>query len=312
MGVSSVIHPHSPHVPTLHFNYRYFEIQQQQGGTVWWFGGGTDMTPSFLVEEDVTHFHGTLQAALTAFPGLYRHYKKWCDDYFSLPHRGGERRGVGGIFFDDLTSPSAAHHPLTSPSAAHHPLTSPSAAHPPLTSATPSAHHPLTSPSAMPSAQPALNSPSGGEGGEGGGGSGGGGEGGEGGGGGGGGEGGGGEGGGEGEGGGGEDPEGAFAVVRACGRAVLPSYLPVVERRRHGNHDGAQRRWQQLRRGRYVEFNLLHDRGTKFGLATPGSRTESILMSLPLTARWEYAFEPEPGSPEEKMLDVLRNPRDWV
>ncbi|CAM9243463.1 unnamed protein product, partial [Lampetra fluviatilis] len=165
-----------------------------------------------------------------------------CDDYFSLPHRGGERRGVGGIFFDDLTSPSA--HP---------------------------AHHPLASPSA------------GGEAG--------------------------GEGGGEG---GGEDPEGAFAVVRACGRAVLPSYLPVVGRRRHAGYTDAERRWQQLRRGRYVEFNLLHDRGTKFGLATPGSRTESILMSLPLTARWEYAYEPEAGSPEEKIMQVLRNPRDWV
>ena len=213
IGVSCVIHPTHPLVPTVHFNYRYFEVSDGKGKTIWWFGGGTDLTPNYLNEEDAVHFHKTLKEACDASDqSLYPKYKKWCDDYFNVAHRG-ERRGIGGIFFDDFDSPSK---------------------------------------------------------------------------------------------------DACYDFVSRCAHYVIPSYIPLVEKHYRKGFTERQKRWQQLRRGRYVEFNLIHDRGTKFGLHTPGARIESILMSLPLTARWEYMHSPEPGSPEEQMLEVLKNPKDWV
>nr|XP_033798901.1 oxygen-dependent coproporphyrinogen-III oxidase, mitochondrial isoform X1 [Geotrypetes seraphini] len=213
MGVSSVIHPKNPHIPTIHFNYRYFEIEEADGNKRWWFGGGTDLTPTYLNEDDAVHFHKTLKEACDKHdPKLYPKFKKWCDDYFFIQHRG-ERRGVGGIFFDDLDSPSK---------------------------------------------------------------------------------------------------EEAFQFVQSCTQAIVPCYLPIIEKHRNDPFTPEEKLWQQLRRGRYVEFNLVYDRGTKFGLATPGSRIESILMSLPLTARWEYMHTPSRNSKEAEILEVLRHPKDWV
>lgn len=212
-GVSSVIHPRNPHVPTVHFNYRYFEVQEQDGTKQWWFGGGTDLTPYYLDSDDVAHFHKMLKRACDKHDKkLYPEYKKWCDDYFNVTHRG-ERRGVGGIFFDDLDLP---------------------------------------------------------------------------------------------------DQESAFQFVKSCANSVLPSYIPIVKKQKDRPYSYSERTWQLLRRGRYVEFNLIYDRGTKFGLYTPGARYESILMSLPLTARWEYMHEPVAGSKEEELVQVLRQPREWV
>ncbi|XP_073440505.1 oxygen-dependent coproporphyrinogen-III oxidase, mitochondrial [Dendrobates tinctorius] len=213
MGVSSVIHPKNPHVPTIHFNYRYFEIEDADGKKQWWFGGGTDLTPTYLNQEDVVHFHQTLKEACDKHnPGFYPKFKKWCDDYFFIKHRG-ERRGVGGIFFDDLDSPSR---------------------------------------------------------------------------------------------------DELFQFVKSCAKAVVPCYIPIVNKHKNDAFSPEEKMWQQLRRGRYVEFNLVYDRGTKFGLATPGSRIESILMSLPLTARWEYMHVPPSESREAEILKVLREPKDWV
>ncbi|XP_070569167.1 oxygen-dependent coproporphyrinogen-III oxidase-like [Ptychodera flava] len=212
-GISAVIHPRNPMVPTIHFNYRYFEVEEEDGKVTWWFGGGTDLTPYYLDEEDVTHFHKTLKNACDKHdPTYYEEFKKWCDKYFYIPHRG-ECRGVGGIFFDDLDKPSQ---------------------------------------------------------------------------------------------------EEAFQFIQSCGNAVLESYTPIVQKHSIDSYGWRQRKWHLLRRGRYVEFNLVYDRGTKFGLYTPGSRTESILMSLPLTARWEYMHEPKEGSKEAELMEVLRNPRDWI
>lgn len=211
-GVSSVIHPRNPHVPTIHFNYRYFEVQDGKEKR-WWFGGGTDLTPYYLDEADAQHFHGVLKTACDLHDKTYyQKFKKWCDDYFNIPHRG-ERRGIGGIFFDDLDTPSQ---------------------------------------------------------------------------------------------------EDAFRFVTGCADAVIPSYLPIVEKHKNKSYTNAEREWQLLRRGRYVEFNLIYDRGTKFGLYTPGARYESILMSLPLNARWEYMNKPFENSREMKLTEVLKNPRDWV
>ncbi|XP_041979767.1 oxygen-dependent coproporphyrinogen-III oxidase isoform X2 [Aricia agestis] len=211
-GVSAVIHPRNPMVPTIHFNYRYFEVQDKNE-THWWFGGGTDLTPYYLNEEDAVHFHLTLKHACDSHDkSFYPKFKKWCDDYFLLTHRG-ERRGVGGIFFDDVDYP---------------------------------------------------------------------------------------------------DRERAFAFVTSCAEAVIPSYLPLVQKHKDAAYGYAERQWQLLRRGRYVEFNLVHDRGTKFGLHTPGARIESILMSLPLTAKWEYMNVPAPNTPEDKLMQVLKQPRDWL
>lgn len=212
-GVSAVIHPRNPMVPTIHFNYRYFEVVNKDGSTQWWFGGGTDLTPYYLNEEDAKHFHRTLKNACDKHePTYYAKFKKWCDDYFNIAHRG-ERRGVGGIFFDDLDTPNQ---------------------------------------------------------------------------------------------------EEAFKFVTSCAESVVPSYVPLVVKHKDDPYGYAERQWQLLRRGRYVEFNLIYDRGTKFGLYTPGARYESILMSLPLIAKWEYMHEPEPDSKEAILIEVLKNPRDWL
>ncbi|XP_072901190.1 oxygen-dependent coproporphyrinogen-III oxidase, mitochondrial [Hemitrygon akajei] len=213
MGVSSVIHPKNPHIPTIHFNYRYFEVQEGDGQKTWWFGGGTDLTPTYLNKDDAIHFHKTLKEACDKHgKSYYPAFKKWCDNYFVIKHRG-ERRGVGGIFFDDLDSASA---------------------------------------------DELLN------------------------------------------------------FVRSCAQAVVPCYIPIVKKHLYDSFTPEEKAWQQLRRGRYVEFNLIYDRGTKFGLATPGSRIESILMSLPLTARWEYMHNPAKGTKEAEILEVLKNPKDWA
>lgn len=215
-GLSMVLHPHNPHAPTVHLNYRYFETENEDGTPqAWWFGGGTDLTPSYLFDEDAIHFHRTIKKACDQYdPSYYMRFKRWCDEYFSVKHRG-ESRGVGGIFFDDLD-----------------------------------AHE--------------------------------------------------------------SEQEKLFHFVQDCLRAFLPSYMPIIHRRKDQPFTPAQKEWQQLRRGRYVEFNLVHDRGTSFGLNTPGARVESILMSLPLTAKWIYMHEPEPGSDEERLLKVLKTPVDWV
>ncbi|XP_034829140.1 oxygen-dependent coproporphyrinogen-III oxidase isoform X2 [Maniola hyperantus] len=211
-GVSAVIHPRNPMVPTIHFNYRYFEVKDKNE-VHWWFGGGTDLTPYYLNEEDAIHFHMTLKHACDAHnDSYYAKFKKWCDDYFHITHRG-ERRGVGGIFFDDVDYP---------------------------------------------------------------------------------------------------DQQRAFEFVTSCAEAVIPSYLPIVQKHKDDAYGYHERQWQLLRRGRYVEFNLIYDRGTKFGLNTPEARYESILMSLPLNAKWEYMHEPKPNSPEEKLMQVLKEPRDWL
>ncbi|KAG0658398.1 Coproporphyrinogen-III oxidase [Rhodotorula mucilaginosa] len=218
-GCSLVVHPRNPHAPTIHFNYRYFEIQDPNDPSgepkAWWFGGGTDLTPSYLYEDDARAFHGLYKAACDRHdPAYYPRFKQWCDEYFYIPHRQ-ETRGVGGIFFDDLSD---------------------------------------------------------------------------------------------------RDPERIFAFVRDCSNSYLPAYYPIVERRKDQPYSEHEKRWQQLRRGRYVEFNLVYDRGTKFGLAMKEPRTESILMSLPLTSRWEYEPEvgTEEGTPEKKLLDILRKPVEWA
>lgn len=234
-GLSLVVHPRNPHAPTVHLNYRYFEITEPSSGDVpgplvaWWFGGGSDFTPSYLYEEDATHFHKTLKDACDAHgETLYPAFKKWCDEYFFIPHRG-ETRGLGGIFFDDLCDEPHKRLPEKNVS------------------------RPNT-------------------------------------------------------------PETIFAFVKDAGNAFIPSYLPVLERRMNSPFTEEQRRWQLLRRGRYVEFNLVYDRGTKFGLFTPGARIESILMSLPETARWEYMTEMGTAeeSEEGKLIKLLKSPRDWV
>ncbi|XP_037875048.1 coproporphirynogen oxidase isoform X1 [Bombyx mori] len=211
-GVSAVIHPRNPMVPTIHFNYRYFEVQDKNG-VQWWFGGGTDLTPYYLNEDDALHFHLTLKHACDDHDSsYYARFKKWCDDYFYIPHRG-ERRGVGGIFFDDLDTPNQ---------------------------------------------------------------------------------------------------QAAFAFVTSCAEAVIPSYVPLVKKHKDDAYGYHERQWQLLRRGRYVEFNLIYDRGTKFGLHTPEARYESILMSLPLNAKWEYMHQVQPNSEEEKLLKILKEPKDWL
>ncbi|KAH6600224.1 hypothetical protein BASA50_002491 [Batrachochytrium salamandrivorans] len=219
-GISMVVHPHNPMAPTFHANYRYFELRDASGSTVdthlpaaAWFGGGCDLTPSYLFEEDAVHFHKVIKDACNKHdPTYYPRFKIWCDAYFNNIHRG-ERRGIGGIFFDDLEDKPIAD---------------------------------------------------------------------------------------------------LFAFVSDCGNSLVNQYIPIVKRRMNMPFTAEQKEWQQMRRGRYVEFNLVHDRGTKFGFVTPGVRIESVLMSLPLTARWQYCHTPEPGSPEEKLLDALKTPRDWV
>ncbi|HTJ44979.1 MAG TPA: oxygen-dependent coproporphyrinogen oxidase [Kofleriaceae bacterium] len=208
-GVSLVLHPRSPRVPTTHANFRCLE----KGGKVW-FGGGADLTPYYLEREDAAHFHRALADACDRHAPIadYAKFKKWCDEYFFLPHRG-ETRGVGGIFFDYLGAPD-------------------------------------------------------------------------------------------------HDPEDVFAFARDAGAAFVKAYVPIVLRRRDEAFGEAEKRWQLQRRGRYVEFNLLYDRGTTFGLKT-GGRIESILMSLPPEVRWDYDVKP-PGAREAELLEVLRAPVNWL
>ncbi|KAF9877053.1 coproporphyrinogen III oxidase [Colletotrichum karsti] len=217
LGLSMVVHPKNPMAPTVHMNGRYFETVRADGAAqTAWFGGGSDLTPSYLFEEDAEHFHRTLKEACDEHDvGYYPRFKRWCDEYFNIKHRG-ERRGIGGIFFDDLDEEFG-------------------------------------------------------------------------------------------------DLEQTFRFLQSTMDALVPAYVPIVEKRKDVPFDDGEREWQQIRRGRYVEFNLVHDRGTAFGLNVPGSRVESILISLPVTARWEYMYEePEAESREGKLLAVLRKPRDWV
>ncbi len=208
VGLSVVVHPRSPWQPTVHCNYRYFELDDGR----WWFGGGTDLTPAYVLEDDARHFHATLKQACDRHdPAFYPRFKAWCDDYFRIPHRG-EARGIGGIFFDDLRD---------------------------------------------------------------------------------------------------RDADRLFAFVADCASAFVPGYLPLLQRHLDQPWGERESRWLGVRRGRYVEFNLMYDRGTRFGLRT-GGRVESILMSLPLHASWEYAHEPAAGTAEAATLEVLRHPRGWV
>jgi len=216
-GLSLVIHPVNPYVPTTHANWRYFETYDQGGNiTDRWFGGGSDLTPYYLFEEDAVHFHRTLRDAMEPFGSdRYPKYKKWCDEYFVNKHRGDEMRGIGGVFYDHLRPVDDA------------------------------------------------------------------------------------------------DAEALFAFQQANGNAFLPAYLPIVRRRKGLAYGDREIEWQEIRRGRYVEFNLIHDRGTLFGLKTNG-RTESILMSLPPRARWGYNYQPAAGSPEAQLLDACLHPKDWL
>jgi coproporphyrinogen III oxidase len=216
-GLSLVIHPLNPFVPTVHANWRYFELYNESGElTDRWFGGGTDLTPYYLIKEDARHFHNILKQTLDPFgKELYPLSKKDCDHYFSNHHRNQEMRGIGGIFYDYLRPRDEA------------------------------------------------------------------------------------------------DAEKLFAFQEANGNAFLQAYGPIVERRKDYPFGQNEIRWQEIRRGRYVEFNLIHDRGTLFGLKTNG-RTESILMSLPPRARWIYNYQPEAGSPEDELLQACLHPREWV
>lgn len=216
-GISLVIHPVSPMVPTVHCNYRMFEMYDAQDALAdRWFGGGADLTPYYLFEEDAVHFHQAHKDACDLFSDTYYPvFKKTCDDYFVNTHRNNERRGIGGIFYDHKRA-DATH--------------------------------------------------------------------------------------------------GAgfwIDLARSCGKALMQGYLPIVEKRKMQPFTEAHKYWQEIRRGRYVEFNLLHDRGTIFGIKTNG-RTESILMSLPPTVRFEYSYTPAPGSEEDKLLQVCLHPVEWL
>jgi coproporphyrinogen III oxidase len=216
-GISIVLHPFNPFVPTVHCNYRMFELYDENGKVAdRWFGGGTDLTPYYLVEEDAKHFHRTYKDVCDRFDiNFYPDFKKTCDDYFVNYHRQNERRGIGGIFYDNK-KPDAV-----------------------------------------------------------------------------------------------KDVDFWMNFAKACGHAFIPAYEPIVTRRMDQAFTEQQKFWQEIRRGRYVEFNLVHDRGTLFGLKTNG-RTESILMSLPPTVRFEYQYQPEPGSEEDKLLQACLHPREWV
>jgi coproporphyrinogen III oxidase len=212
MGVSLVFHPRNPYVPTVHMNVRMLAATPAGKEPVVWFGGGMDLTPCYGFEEDARHFHVVNRDALAPFGAdKYPRFKRWCDEYFFLKHRG-EPRGIGGVFFDDHS-----------------------------------------------------------EGGF----------------------------------------EASFALLRAVGDAFLPAYLPIVRRRRDASHGERERAFQTYRRGRYVEFNLVYDRGTLFGLQS-GGRTESILMSMPPVVTWRYDWRPEPGTPEARLYSDFLRPRDWT
>jgi coproporphyrinogen III oxidase len=212
LGVSLVLHPRNPYVPTAHMNVRFFVATKDGAEAVWWFGGGMDLTPYYGFEEDAAHFHRTCRATLAPFGAdFHPRFKAWCDRYFYLKHRG-EPRGVGGLFFDDLNAPDFAT---------------------------------------------------------------------------------------------------CFALTRSVGDHFIEAYRPIVERRRGLPYGERERDFQAYRRGRYVEFNLVYDRGTLFGLQS-GGRAESILMSLPPVVKWRYDWRPEPGTPEARLYEVFLVPRDWA
>ncbi len=212
-SVSLILHPYSPMVPTVHANYRYFEIEDENDQTIsWFFGGGTDLTPYYLFEDDAIHFHQTLKNACDqSEKGLYEKLKKDADHYFYLPHRK-EHRGIGGIFSLRMNDKPA---------------------------------------------------------------------------------------------------EQIYGWVKNCCNAFIEGYVPIIKKRMHEPFTEAQKKWQLIRRGRYVEFNLLNDFGTTFGLKS-GGNVENILLSLPPHVCWEYNFQAEIGSPEEKLLLTLKTPRDWI
>ncbi|NHR06116.1 oxygen-dependent coproporphyrinogen oxidase [Chromobacterium haemolyticum] len=212
MGVSLVIHPENPHIPTSHANVRFFIAEKDGEAPVWWFGGGFDLTPFYAVEADVVHWHRVARDLCQPFgEQVYPDYKRWCDEYFFLKHRN-ESRGIGGLFFDDLNAWGF---------------------------------------------------------------------------------------------------DSCFRFMQAVGNGFTDAYLPIVERRKNDSWGPRERQFQLYRRGRYVEFNLVWDRGTLFGLQS-GGRTESILMSMPPLARWEYNYQPEPGSPEAALTERFLTPRDWL
>ena len=212
MGVSLVIHPKNPYVPTSHCNVRFFIAEKGNEEPVWWFGGGFDLTPYYGFKEDAVHWHQTAKEACDDIDeNLYPKFKKWCDEYFFIKHRN-EARGIGGLFFDDYN-----------------------------------------------------------EGGF----------------------------------------ENSFKLLKSIGDHYIPAYLPIVEKRKDYGFDEQHRNFQLYRRGRYVEFNLVYDRGTLFGLQS-GGRTESILMSLPPNVRWQYDYHPEPDSEEAKLYTDFLPPRDWL
>ncbi|GAB3425349.1 oxygen-dependent coproporphyrinogen oxidase [Niabella aquatica] len=216
-GISLVLHTQNPFVPAVHANWRYFELHNEEGRVVdRWFGGGSDITPYYLYEDDIRHFHTTFKNAIDPFgKDLYPLYKKQCDEYFSNTHRDHEMRGLGGVFYDHLKAESEA------------------------------------------------------------------------------------------------EAARLLAFQEANGNAFLKAYLPIVQKRKNIPYAAENKTWQEIRRGRYVEFNLLHDRGTVFGIKTKG-RTESILMSLPPTVKFIYDYHPEPGTEEDKLLQACKQPRDWV
>lgn len=212
LGVSLVIHPHNPYVPTSHANVRFFIAEKQGEEPIWWFGGGYDLTPYYGFEQDVIEWHQTAKNACDPFGDtVYQDYKKWCDHYFYIKHRD-EPRGVGGLFFDDLNQGGFDH---------------------------------------------------------------------------------------------------CFAFLQSIGNSYINAYLPIVKRRKDTEYGERERDFQLYRRGRYVEFNLVYDRGTLFGLQS-GGRTESILMSLPPLVKWRYNWQPEPDSAEEKLYQYFLKPRDWL
>jgi coproporphyrinogen III oxidase len=212
LGVSLVIHPHNPYIPTSHANVRFFLAERSHAKPIWWFGGGFDLTPYYGEKEDCIHWHRTARAACEPFgTQVYLRYKRWCDEYFFLKHRN-EPRGIGGLFFDDLNEGGFQR---------------------------------------------------------------------------------------------------SFAFMRSVGEHYLPAYLPIVQRRRNTPYGKRERDFQLYRRGRYVEFNLIYDRGTLFGLQS-GGRTESILMSLPPKVIWRYNWQPEPLSQEARLYQEFLQPRNWL
>jgi len=215
-GLSLVLHPKNPFVPTVHANWRYFELYNDTGDIVnSWFGGGQDLTPYYLFDEDAKHFHSVCKRACDSHnPDFYPKFKQQCDEYFYNTHRN-EGRGIGGLFFDRLAASETM------------------------------------------------------------------------------------------------EMQDWFNFVTEVGNSFLEAYVPIVEKRKDNPFSKANRNWQEIRRGRYVEFNLVHDKGTLFGLKTNG-RIESILMSLPPHVQWVYDHHPEAGSEEEKLINVLQNPKNWV